>query len=150
MYKVLLWVHVLSAIVLLGPSYLLPALAKFRGDPPNVTVLKIEMLIERYVSIFVVVALLSGGWLIGVSPITKDGGFSDARWLHIAMGIFFVVAGIGTGYALPRHKKALAAAEAGKAAESKRLLAQVDRVGPILGLGAAAILYLMLIKPDIG
>ena len=46
-------------------------------------------------------------------------------------------------------RKAVKAGEAGDGAEVRRLLDPLDKVvGPILGLLAAAILYLMLIKPD--
>ena len=46
-------------------------------------------------------------------------------------------------------RKAVKAAEAGDAAEVRRLMDPVDKVvGPILSLLVAAILYLMLIKPD--
>lgn len=148
MYKLLLWIHVMTAIALLGPTYLFPALARRRGSPPNVTILRVEMLISRYVRAFLVIALLSGGWLIGLSPFTSDGRFSDATWLHLGMTLFFTVAGIGTGYAMPRHRKALAAAERGDDAEAKRLLGEVDRVGPFLGILAAVIVYLMSVKPD--
>lgn len=148
MYKFLLFIHVFAAIAMLGPIYLLPALMRMRGDPPSVTVLRIEYLIERYVTGFTVVALVTGIGLISTSPFVKDD-FGDARWLHVAITLFIVTAGLGTGYAGPRMRKAVKAGEAGDTAEVRRLLDPLDKVvGPILGLLAAAILYLMLIKPD--
>jgi hypothetical protein len=75
--------------------------------------------------------------------------FGDARWLHISIALFLVYAGLGTGFAAPRMRKAVAAAQAGDAAGVRRLLDPLDKVvGPILGLLMAAILYLMLIKPS--
>ena len=148
MYKVLIFIHVFAAIAMLGPTYLLPALSKMRGDPPSVTVLRIEYLIEKYVTGFVVVALVTGIGLISTSPVVKDN-FGEARWLHIAITLFLINAGLGTGYAGPRMRKAVKAAEAGDTAEVRRLLDPLDKVvGPILGVVAAAIVYLMLIKPD--
>ena len=148
MYKFLLFLHVFAAITMLGPTYLLPALAKMRSDPPSVTVLRIEYLIERYVTGFVVVALVTGVGLISQSPAVK-GHFGDAHWLHLGIFLFVVNAGLGTGYAGPRMKKAIAAGEAGDTAEVRRLLDPLDKVvGPILGVIAAVIVYLMLIKPD--
>ena len=148
MYKFLIFVHVFAAIAMLGPTYLLPALSKMRGDPPSVTVLRIEYLIERYVTGFVVVALVTGIGLISQSPAVK-GQFGDAHWLHLSIFLFVVNAGLGTGYAGPRMKKAIAAGEAGDAPEVRRLLDPLDKVvGPILGVVAAAIVYLMLVKPD--
>lgn len=148
MYKFLLFIHVFAAIAMLGPTYVLPALMKMRGDPPSPIVLKIEYVIERYVTGFVVVALVTGIGLISTSPVVKDN-FGDARWLHVAIALFVIYAGLGTGYAGPRMRKAVKAGEAGDAAEVRRLLDPLDKVvGPILGLLAAAILYLMLVKPD--
>jgi hypothetical protein len=147
-YKVLIFIHVFAAIAMLGPTYLLPALMKMRGDPPSVTVLRIEYLIEKYVTGFTVVALVTGIGLISTSPVVKDN-FGEAKWLHIAITLFLISAGLGTGYAGPRMRKAVKAGEAGDAAEVRRLLDPLDKVvGPILGLLAAAILYLMLIKPE--
>lgn len=148
LYKVLLFVHVFTAIALLGPTYLLPFLVKLRGDPPSPAILRVEAVIERQVTVFAVVALLSGGWLIGVSPFTKDGGFAEARWLHLGMFLFFVAAGLATGYAAPRGRKALRAAERGDAETARKILDPLDKVvGPTLGLLGAAIVYLMINKP---
>ncbi|HEV7861654.1 MAG TPA: DUF2269 family protein [Acidimicrobiia bacterium] len=148
MYKVLVFIHVFAAIAMLGPTYLLPALMKLRGDPPSATVLRVEYLIERYVTGFVVVALVTGIGLISTSPVVKDH-FGDARWLHVSITLFVIYAGLGTGYAGPRMRKAVKAGEAGDTAEVHRLLDPLDKVvGPVLGVLAAVILYLMLIKPD--
>jgi uncharacterized membrane protein len=147
-YKFLIFIHVFAVIAMLGPTYLLPALSKMRGDPPSVPVLRIEYLIEKYATGFMVVALVTGIGLISTSPVVKDD-FGEATWLHIAITLFLVAAGLGTGYAGPRMRKAVQAGEAGDAAEVRRLLDPLDKVvGPILGVLAAAIVYLMLIKPD--
>lgn len=148
MYKVLLFLHVLSVIVGLGPTFALPGLMKLRGDAPSPSVLRAEYVISRYASIGLGVILLTGLGLISESP-AVIGRFGDARWLHISIGLFIIYAGLGTGFAAPRMRKAAAAAEAGNAAEVQRLLDPLDKVvGPILGLLMAAILYLMLIKPS--
>jgi hypothetical protein len=147
-YKFLLFIHVFAAIAMLGPTYLLPALMKMRGDPPSVTVLRIEYVISRYATGFTVVALATGAGLMSTSPLVNDR-VSEAVWLHIAITLFLIVAGLGTGYAGPRMKKAVKAGEAGDTAEVRRLLDPLDKVvGPIMGVLTAAILYLMLMKPD--
>ena len=148
MYKVLLFLHVLSVIVGLGPTFALPGLMKLRGDAPSPAVLRVEYIISRYASIGLGVILLTGLGLISESPAVIDR-FGEARWLHIGIALFIVYAGLGTGFAAPRMRKAVTAAEAGNAAEVKRLLDPLDKVvGPILGLLMAVILYLMLIKPS--
>jgi len=146
-YKILLFVHVMAAIALLGPTYLAPVLAKMRGNPPSPAILWVEAAMHRYGTAFVVVALLSGGWLIGVSPVTKDA-FGEAQWLHLGMFLFFVAAGLVTGFIGPRLKKALAAVDRGDGETAAQLLEPVDKVvGPILGVTAAVIVYLMIAKP---
>jgi uncharacterized membrane protein len=148
MYKVLIFLHVLAVIVGLGPTFALPGLMKLRGDPPSAAVLRAEYIISRYASIGLGVVLVTGLGLISESPVVI-GRFGEARWLHISITLFVVLAGLGTGYATPRMRKAAKAGEAGNTAEVKRLLDPLDKiVGPILGLLTAAILYLMLIKPD--
>ena len=149
MYKILLFLHVLSVIVGVGPTFALPGLMKLRREAPSPAVLQTEYIISRYASIGLGVILLTGLGLISESPAVYLGGFGEARWLHISITLFLVYAGLGTGYAAPRMRKAVKAAEAGNATEIKRLLDPLDKVvGPILGLLLAAILYLMLIKPS--
>jgi len=147
-YKILVFLHVLSVIAGLGPTYALPALMKLRGEPPSAAVLRAEHAIGRYATVAVAVILVTGIGLISESPAVK-GHFGDAHWLHLSIALFVVLAGLGTGYAAPRMRKAAKAGEAGDAAAVHRLLDPLDKVvGPILGLLVAAIVYLMLLKPD--
>jgi putative copper export protein len=148
MYDLLLFLHVLSVIAGLGPTYALPGLMKLRGDPPSAAVLRAEAVISRYATIAVAVILVTGIGLISTSPYVK-GQFGDAHWLHLGIALFVVLAGLGTGYAAPRMRKAVSAAEAGDGAGVRSLLDPLDKVvGPILGLLGAVIVYLMLVKPD--
>jgi uncharacterized membrane protein len=148
MYKVLVFLHVLAVIAGLGPTYALPGLMKLRGDPPSAAVLRAEHVISRYATVALAVILVTGIGLISSSPVVKHH-FGDAHWLHLAIALFVVLAGLGTGYAAPRMRKAVTAGEAGDGAGVHRLLDPLDKiVGPILGLLTAAIVYLMLIKPD--
>ena len=110
--------------------------------------MRAEHVISRFATVGVVVILVTGLGLISDSPAVK-GHFGDAHWLHLAIALFVVLAGLGTGYAAPRMRKAAKAGEAGDAAAVHRLLDPLDKVvGPILGLLVAAIVYLMLLKPD--
>ena len=110
-------------------------------------VLRAEHVIARYATIGLAVILVTGIGLISDSPAVK-GRFGDAHWLHLAIALFVVLAGLGTGYAAPRMRKALKAGEAGDAVEVHRLLDPLDKVvGPILGVLTAVIVYLMLVQP---
>jgi len=147
-YKVLLFLHVFAVIAMLGPTYALPAFMKLRGDPPSAPILRAEHVISRFASYGLVLILVTGVGLISDSPAVKHH-FGDAHWLHLAIALFVVLAGLGTGFAAPRMRKAVKAGEAGDTAEVRRLLDPLDKVvGPILGVLGAVIVYLMLIKPD--
>jgi uncharacterized membrane protein len=121
---------------------------KLRGDPPSPVILRAENIIGRFATWGLVVILVTGIGLISESPAVK-GHFGDAHWLHLAIALFVVLAGLASGFAGPRVRKALAAAEAGDGAAVRTLLDPLDKViGPILAVLTAVIVYLMLAKPD--
>ncbi len=147
MYQLLLFLHVFAVIAMLGPTYALPAFMKLRSDPPSPVLLRAENLIARFATWGLVVILVTGIGLISDSPAVK-GHFGDAHWLHLAIALFVVLAGLATGFAGPRMRKAVQAAEAGDGAGVRTLLDPLDKVvGPILGVLTAVIVYLMLAKP---
>ncbi|HZQ78412.1 MAG TPA: hypothetical protein VFE55_13840 [Acidimicrobiia bacterium] len=142
-----MFLHVFAVIAMLGPTYALPAFMKLRGDPPSPVLLRAENLIGRFATWGLVVILVTGIGLISDSPAVK-GHFGDAHWLHLAIALFVVLAGLATGFAGPRMRKAVQAAEAGDGAGVRTLLDPLDKVvGPILGVLTAVIVYLMLAKP---
>ena len=148
MYQLLRFLHVFAVIAMLGPTFALPAFMKLRGDPPSPVLLKAENVIGRFATWGLVVILVTGIGLISDSPAVK-GHFGDAHWLHLAIALFVVLAGLATGFAGPRMRKAVQAAEAGDGAGVRTLLDPLDKVvGPILGALTAVIVYLMLAKPD--
>jgi uncharacterized membrane protein len=147
-YQFLLFLHVFAVIAMLGPTFALPAFVKLRGDPPSPVILRAENVIGRFATWGLVVILVTGVGLISESPAVK-GHFGDAHWLHLAIALFVVLAGLASGFALPRSRQALRAAEAGDGAGVRRLLDPLDKVvGPILAVLTAVIVYLMLAKPD--
>lgn len=149
MYQFLLFLHVFAVIAMLGPTFALPAFMKLRGDPPSPVLLRAENGIARFATWGLVVILVTGIGLISESPVVKHH-FGDAKWLHLSITLFVILAGLATGYAGPRMKKAVKAGQAGDGAEVRRLLDPLDKiVGPILGVLTAVIVYLMLAKPDI-
>ena len=92
---------------------------------------------------------LSGGELLLTTGMTLDSAAGQRAYVTALADHGLAGLGLGTGFAGPRMRKAVKAAQAGNGAEVKRLLDPLDKVvGPVLGLLLAAILYLMLIKPD--
>ena len=148
MYHFLLFLHVFAVIAMLGPTFALPAFMKLRGDPPSPVILRAENIIGRFATWGLAVILVTGLGLISDSPYVK-GQFGDAHWLHLAIALFAVLAGLASGFAGPRLRKAVTAAEAGDGAAVRTLLDPLDKVvGPILAVLTAVIVYLMLAKPD--
>ena len=149
MYTLLLVIHVLAAIALLGPTYLLPFLPKLVASPMPHPVLQVVAHIERMVTIFVVVQLATGVGLIFTDELQylRDD-FGSYWWLHVSMLLFLIAAGIGTGFNLPRTRQALAASTAGDTDRAEALLAPVEKVtGPVLGLLGTVIIVLMVWQP---
>jgi len=144
-YTLGLILHVLSAIVLLGPAFLLPLVPRVIAGTPPTPVLKLMLLIERYVAIFFVVQLFTGIWLILEADFAS---FGKQVWLHTSILLFVIAAGLSTGFQMPRVRKALAASERGDAAEVARLLRPAEKVvGPILGVLMVVIVVLMVWQP---
>jgi hypothetical protein len=148
MFTLLIVIHVLSAILLLGPTYLYPFLPRI-VDTSSVPVLKVMKQIEQNVMIFLVVQLLTG---VGIIFSSHEAGLRDNFgknwWLQLSMTLFIIAAGIGSGYNTPRVRKALEASEAGDQAAAKTFLQPVEKfTAPLLSVIMAVIVILMIWKP---
>ena len=147
LYRILLFVHVVAAVMLLGPLFAHPLVKTFRGTPLIPNVLKIEEALARLHVIGVVVMLLTGGWLITESPAT-DGRFGEATWLHLSLLLYVAWAGVTTGALVPALRKARAAQETAGDDEANRLLDLVDlRWVPVTAALVAVLTFLMTYKP---
>ena len=141
-----LFVHVLAAIVLLGPSGALVFLGRVRGSPPSPAVLRWADIMERQVAIFFGLQLLTGAALIFLRHYNRD--FAHAHWLHAALVLFFAAAALAIGYNRPRVHRARRLAEAGRGEEAERALRPVEKVtGGVLGVLITAIVWLMVTRP---
>ncbi len=150
MYTLMLVVHVLAAIALLGPTYLLPFMPKLVGTPTPHPAMQVIAHIERRVTLFVVVQLVSGLGLLFTDELEylRDD-FGAQWWLWVSMILFVVAAGIGTGYNVPRTRKALEASAAGDTETATKLLEPMEKVtGPLLGVLGTVIIVLMVWRPS--
>ena len=146
LYRILLFVHVVAAVMLLGPLFAHPLVKTFRGNPVIPNVLKIEEALARLHVIGVVVMLVTGGWLIVESPATDD--FGEATWLHISLVLFIAWGGLTTGALVPTIKKARAAHESGGDQAAAPLLDRIDqRWVPAVSGVVAVLTFLMTYKP---
>ena len=146
LYRVLLFVHVVAAIMLLGPLFAHPLVKTFRGNPVLANVLKIEEALARLHVIGVVLMLVTGGWLIAESPATDD--FGEATWLHISLVLFVAWAGLTTGGLVPTIRKARAAHESGGDQAAAPLLNKIDNLWvPLVSASVALLTFFMTYKP---
>jgi hypothetical protein len=148
MFTVLLVIHVLAAIVLLGPVYLNPWLPRI-VDTSSVPVLKVMKQIEQTAMIFLVVQLLTGVGLIFTDELQyiRDD-FGKYWWLQTSMLLFVIAGGIASGYNMPRVRKALEASEAGDQTAAAAILAPIEKItGPLLGVIGVLIIILMVWQP---
>jgi hypothetical protein len=109
--RLVLFLHVLAAIALLGPTFVFPFLPGAVPPPYPMPVLRVMRLIEDMVLVFLFVQLATGVWLIWLGDWNDD--FSAAKWLQVSIGLFIVAAGLGTGFQRPRLKRVLQLSERG-------------------------------------
>ena len=146
LYRILLFVHVVAAVMLLGPLFAHPLVKTFRGSPVIANVLKIEEALARLHVIGVIVMLVTGGWLIAESPATDD--FGEATWLHISLVLYVAWAGVTTGALVPTIRKARSAHESGGDQAAGPLLDRIDnRWVPAVSALVALLTFLMTYKP---
>lgn len=145
MYTFWLVLHVLAVLVLAGPAFAMPYF-RFSFTEPNIGQLRLANHLARSSALFLVVQLVTGIALLVASGDASAVG--KEAWFSISMVLFIVLGGIGTGYNLPRLRKALKAAEAGDFPAVGALVKPVsDVTGPIASLVGAAILILMVWQP---
>jgi hypothetical protein len=151
MYTLLLVVHVLAAIALLGPTYLLPFMPKLVGTPAPHPAMQVIGHIERRVTLFVVVQLVTGLGLIFTDELEYlREDFGNQWWLWVSMVLFVVAAGIGTGFNVPRTRKALEASAAGDSETAAKLIEPMEKItGPLLGVIGTVIIVLMVWQPSL-
>lgn len=143
MRNVVLFVHILAAIALLGPVFLIPLIsATFKGKPPN-PVITIMSMIERQAMQFVPFQLITGFWLVGMQK-----GDKWSMWLIISIVLFVGVGLVAFFVNRPKMNAALQAMHGGNDLKAIELLRIPTKVtGPILALTTMVILFLMVAKP---
>jgi uncharacterized membrane protein len=115
---VVLWIHVSSAIVAFGALFSYPALFALarRATPEQRVVLhRGQVAVGRYVTLpGLLVLFLAGAYL------ASDEGVWDEVWVTVPVTIWLVLAGIGSGYVLPRERRMAELAEQGGGEEYDR------------------------------
>ncbi len=144
--KLVLFVHIATAITAIGPAYAFPILGRvFPKDRP-VSVLKVYAKMERIITVGLIIMLATGIWLIWLEHLNEN--FGHQGWLNISLLVYAALAVLGVSFNTPRIHKALKLTEQGDQESANRILAPMDKiVGPILGVLGLLIIFLMVYKP---
>lgn len=154
---VLLYLHIMGAIIAFGPSFVFPLIGNHIGKHPRNATFGVELMeiIETRLILPVAVFMLISGaalwWHGGYSPLTV--------WLDTALVLYVIAMGIATGVLLPNSRKTLqilAAMPAGgpppgaPAGPPPELAARM-RTGQVGGMVLTVLLFaiaaLMVFKP---
>jgi Predicted integral membrane protein (DUF2269) len=155
-FAVLITIHILGAIVGIGPSFAFGVVGMVSAKAPEgatMALLQVSRGIERF---FLVPVVRYTQWTSGVLLIFNRGfnhGFFAWRHAWLIAGIIMYVILFTLGEALngPILKKMLALAESGAPkAEIDAAGAILNKVGPIYPLFTVAIAVLMILKPGSG
>lgn len=149
MYRLLVFSHVLGAILSVGPAMTYGVwlgLARRSGAPEEAFAYRGVLWLDSHV---VTPAFV---WQL-VSGLTLVFAYDAARltepWLMASLVLYFAIAGLAIGLIAPRARRAVAALDdEGPAAAAyvtyRRLM---RRLSPFVSLGTLAIVYLMVTKP---
>ncbi len=154
-FAALLVIHVLGAIIGIGPAFafgILGSKAEKAGPEGSVALIDALHTIEKMM-LSPTVRVLQ--WGSGVGLIFNRGlnheFFSSSRaWLTVSIGMYAVLLVMGEVLYAPNTRRLHAAAVAGDQAEVQRQAALAKKLGPIAPLLTIAIVVLMVWKPGSG
>ena len=148
MYQVLLYIHIVCAVIWVGGalySQLLAMRVERSTDPGDLPKLSrhIEFLGQR---VFLPASILL--FIAGVAMVAQKWSFGQA-WVAIAMGLWLVSALAGSLYLGPRSKKVaeLFEAEGPASTAARALMARIFLVARLELLSFAIVIGLMVFKP---
>lgn len=148
LFTVLLVLHVLSAVMLIGPAGAFEVLGKRAGElgaNGGVHFLKAMLEIERrFVLPGAILSLITGVWMMVDAGL--DRKLFDNTWLWTSIVAYVAIMGLSTGADIPAIKRIVAAMDAGSPPPEKDLKL-TKTLGPIFGLLTAFIVIMMVWKP---
>jgi len=155
-FAVLITIHILGAIVGIGPAFAFGIVAMVGQKAPEgamLSILQVSRGIERFLLVPVV---RYTQWTSGVLMIFNRGlnrGFFAWRhaWLIAAILLYITLFTLGEVFNGPILKKQLALAESGAPkAQIDEIGAILTKIGPLYPLFTVAIAVLMILKPGSG
>jgi uncharacterized membrane protein len=153
-FTILLVLHVMGAIIGLGPTFgfaiIGPAVGKQEHPAASLPLLKVMHAIEQkmVLPLLGVVQLVTGIGLIFNRGLNHHFFSSERAWLIAGIGLYIAALGIASGVDVPAMGKLIHKAEAGQIDEEfGRLQKRVQMLGPVLTVLALGIMILMIWKP---
>jgi uncharacterized membrane protein len=148
-YTILKWVHVLMAIIAVGfnASYGVWLARAARAPEHESHVLRgIKVLDDRFANPAYGLLLVTGLWMVAISPIEIT-----TFWILAALVLYAIAVILGAAVYSPALRKQIATLESeGPATPAyRRLAARTRVVGIVLGVDVVAIVFLMVTKPTL-
>lgn len=158
-----LFLHVLGAIIAFGPSFSFPIIgamgAADRTHANFATRVAHAISTKRQVPVALTMPVTGIGliWAAGIDPFTRD-----SRWLALGIVLYVILFTYAVAVQLPVTNRIIemtsspppdAPAESGPAGPPPALaalIAKVQRGGMFLTAMVAVIVFLMVVKPDLG
>lgn len=157
-FTILLVIHVMGAIIGLGPTFAFaiigPAIGKQENPAASLALMKVMEKIERglVIPILLIFQLGSGALLIFNRGLNHDFFSGRRAWLVAGIGIYLAAMVISMFIDVPAMGKLIHKAEHGEAGDPEfgRLVKLTQSLGPVLTVLAIAIMVLMIWKPGSG
>lgn len=148
---VLLVLHILGAIVGIGPTYAYGVIGSMMptAGPGAVTLMEVMVKIEKVLVNPVAIFLQPVTGVLLIIETSRDKNFFKSEWLVIAIAVYIVIMILSYGVMGPGLHKMIALAKGGQAQtpEFAELAKTQQKVGPILGVLGIVIVVLMVWKP---
>lgn len=146
MYKFLLFLHILSAIVGIG-NYMLSGVransAMKQGGAANAAVAEAETQAGKVADLFIYAIFLTAIALI----LTGEGIEFSQMWISLSFLLYIAAVGISHGLMKPTARRARAAAGEGRIDELPALHQRLAISGTVLNVLGAVLLVLMIWQP---
>lgn len=159
-FGVLLTIHVLAAVIGLGPTFAFGIMGPLAGKvgqespPAGLGILiAMETIAGRLVEpILLTVTPISGAMLIWNRGLNHDFFSKQRLWLIVSMAVYLSAVLLANLVQNPALKKMIGLAKGGQGGspEFGALAARTAKVGPVLGIFALTMIVLMVWKPGSG
>jgi hypothetical protein len=154
-FAVLLVIHVIGAIIGIGPGFTFGVLGPLAGTMPGPGGLALLEGIHKIGTTLTLPVFLGTQWITGVLLIFNRGlnnHFFSARrwWLLVAIVLYAILLVIDRTVTSPNVKNMIAAAKQGDGATVQKLAAVQQKAGIVFPVFLITIMILMIWKPGSG